>query len=293
LLTAVISSAGRTDTDAIVGAFRSRCPVGCNLELTVVASSEEATQAARDAAGRSRIVAAVGGDGTVADVATGIFRTDAVLGIVSNGSTNITGRSLGIPDDPYQAIALLIGPHVQRRIDVGRSGDRSFLHIAGAGIDAEVFSRTRPDWKRRVGWLAYVPPAVAALRFAPSTVRVTVDDDQVEARSPLVLIANGGSVIAPQFRVYPGIAPDDGWLDLLLFTPRTATEMASLLTRAGGMSLHRSPHVKRWQAKCIRIEALPPLSVQLDGDPRGMTPREFSVAPQGIAVVIPGSTRGS
>jgi YegS/Rv2252/BmrU family lipid kinase len=291
LLAAVISSSGRTDTDSIVAAFRSRCPVGCNLELTVVTSSEEATQAARDAAGRARIVAAVGGDGTVADVATGIFRTDAVLGIVSNGSTNITGRSLGIPSNPFQAIALLTGPHLQRRIDIGRSGDRSFLHIAGAGVDAEVFSRTRPDWKRRVGWLAYLPSAVAALKFAPSTVRVTVDADEVEARSPLVLVANGGSVIAPRFRVYPGIAPDDGWLDLLLFTPTTATELTSLLTRAGGMSLHRSPHVRRWRAKRIRIEAEPPLAVQLDGDPRGATPREFSVVPQGIAVVTPGSAR--
>ena len=138
-----------------------------------------------------------------------------------------------------------------------------------------------------MGWLAYLPPALAASRLSPSSVHLIVDGEQVEARSPLILVANAGSVIAPGFRLYPGIAPDDGWLDLLLFTPTSRAETMSLLARAVRMSLERSPHVRRWRVKHVRIEADPPLTVQLDGDVRGVTPREFTIIPRGISIVTP------
>ena len=243
--------------------------------------------AAHLAARHARIVVAVGGDGTVADVASGIFGSAAALGIVPAGSTNITARSLGIPGSPYHAVSLLAGPHRLRQIDVGRSDGRSFLHVAGAGLDAEMFRRTNPIWKRRARWLAYLPPAIASLSLTASTVRLTTDHDQIEAKSQLVLVANGGSVIAPRFRLYPGIEPDDGVLDLLVFSPPDPIAVFSVLSQAGRMRLERSPHVRRWKVTQVRIEADPPLSVQLDGDVHGTTPREFALSPRSLSVVVP------
>ena len=145
----------------------------------------------------------------------------------------------------------LAGPTRLRAIDIGRSEDRSFVHIAGAGFDAALFQGASPVWKRRLGWFAYLPAAVTALRLPPSDVRITADGAVFEARSSLVLIANGGSAIAPQFRIYPGITVDDGWLDVLIFTSSTPTQIASN-TRLCGDAATRSisprpapPHAHR------------------------------------------------
>lgn len=282
---AIVSGANRLGVSSIAASLQQRLSDEFSLEIAVVGSSHEATDAARQAAARADVVVAVGGDGTVADVATGMFGSPAALGIVPAGSTNITARTLGIPRTPEAAIALLAGSHFRRTIDVGRSDNRSFLHIAGAGFDAELFKGADPHWKRRLGWIAYLPAAAAALRLAPSHVRVIADDVPIEADSALVLIANGGSAIAPEFRIYPGIAVDDGWLDVLIFTPTTAIQIARTLGDASRQRLDRSPHVIRHRARDVRIEATPELSVQLDGDPRGTTPREFHLIPNGLRII--------
>jgi diacylglycerol kinase (ATP) len=284
---AIVSGASRLGADAVSASLKRHLGPSVGLRVHAVSSSDEATTAARAAAGNTDTVIAVGGDGTVADVATGIFRTGVALGIVPAGSTNITARSLGIPEDPENALALFGDRPLFRSIDVGRSGDRSFLHIAGAGFDAALFNFANPDWKRRVGWVAYVPAAAAALALPASEVRVITDETEIVARSSLVLVANGGSAIAPWFRIYPGILVDDGLLDVLVFTSSAPLEIAAVIWRAALQSLDRSPHVAWTRARTVRIEATPPLPVEMDGDPRGETPRAFHVAPGGLEVVVP------
>jgi YegS/Rv2252/BmrU family lipid kinase len=257
------------------------------IQVEVAGSSSEATAAANLAARSAAVVVAVGGDGTVADVATGIFSSGAALGIVPAGSTNIAARSLGIPSQPAAALALFGNSHRFRSIDIGRSNDRSFIHIAGAGFDAELFRAASPNWKRRLGWFAYLPAAAKALRLRPSEVRVTADGAVFEGRSALVLVANGASAITPQFSIYPGIAVDDGWLDVLIFTSSTPAQIATTLGYAGRQQLDRSPHVMHRRALSVEIEATPPLLVELDGDPRGTTPRAFKIIPLGLRVVTP------
>ncbi len=284
---AIISGTSRVGPDEIAASLAGNGDDDVDVQIRVANSSSEATSAANQAAQSAAIVIAVGGDGTVSDVATGIFGSSAALGVVPAGSTNIAARSLGIPADPAAALALLGGSHQLRAIDIGRSEDRSFVHIAGAGFDAQLFKGANPVWKRRLGWFAYLPAAIAALRLPPSDVRITADEAILDARSPLVLIANGGSAIAPQFRIYPGITIDDGWLDVLIFTSSTTAQVAMTLGFAGTQQLERSPHVVHRRARAVRIEAIPPLPVELDGDPRGTTPRQFSIIPLGLRVVTP------
>ena len=286
-LAAIVSGAGRLGADAVTASLTDHLGSRVDLQVHTVSSSAEATATAAASARDADIIIAVGGDGTVADVASGIFGSGAALAIVPAGSTNITARSLGIPADPGDALALLGEQSLFRVIDVGRSGDRSFLHIAGAGFDAELFNVANPKWKRRFGWVAYLPAAAAALALRPSEVRVIADNIEIVASSSLVLVANGGSAIAPGFRIYPGISVEDGWFDVLLFTPSTPGEIAATLWQAAMQRLDRSPHVSWHRARSVRIEATPSLPVELDGDLRGSTPREFHVVPNGLRVVVP------
>lgn len=284
---AVISSGSRLGADRIAESLAHRLGSTVGLSLYIVGSSSEATATAKKAAQTAHMVVAVGGDGTVADVATGILGTNATLGIVPAGSTNVTARSLGIPVNPKAAISLLAGPHAVQKIDVGRSMDRCFLNMAGAGFDAEIFRTANPDWKRRLGWLAYLPAAAAALRLMPSTVVVTADDTEIMTRSPLVLVANGAAAIAPTFKLHPDIEVDDGWLDVLVFTATTPAQVAATLGHLGSQRLHRSPHVVWQRARKVTIEADPPLAIELDGDLRGWTPREFNLLPGYLSVATP------
>jgi YegS/Rv2252/BmrU family lipid kinase len=282
-----VSGASRLSPDRVNATLAAGLGRDVEYQVDVATSSAEATAAANQAAASAAVVVAVGGDGTVADVATGIYGSSAALAIVPAGSTNITARSLGIPDDPSAALSLICGSYQLRSIDVGRSDDRSFVHMAGAGIDAALFSATSPTLKRHVGWFAYLPAAVAALRLPPSNVRVAADSAILEARTSLVLVANGGSAIAPEYRIYPGISVDDGWFDVIIFTPSTPAQIVATLGHAGKQQLDRSPHVTHTRARTVKIEAAPPLPVELDGDPRGTTPRQFTIVPLGLRVMTP------
>jgi diacylglycerol kinase (ATP) len=282
-----VSGASRLSPDRVESTLAAGLGRDVEVRVEIANSSAEATAAASQAAGSATVVVAVGGDGTVADVATGIYGSSAALAIVPAGSTNIAARSLGIPADPAAALSLISGSYQLRSIDVGRSDDRCFVHMAGAGLDAALFSATSPILKRHLGWFAYVPAAVAALRLPPSDIRIAADGEILEARSSLVLIANGGSAIAPEYRIYPGIAVDDGWFDVIVFTPSTPAQIAATLAHAGQQQLDRSPHVTQTRARTVEIDAAPPLPVELDGDPRGRTPRQFSIVPLGLQVVTP------
>lgn len=284
---AILSAGSRLGADQIATSLASRLRDRVDLSLTIVHSSAEATSAARALAQSANVIVAVGGDGTVADIATGILGSDAILGIVPAGSTNITARSLGIPANPRAAIELLLEPGTTTTIDVGVSGDRCFLNMGGAGFDAELFRTASPVWKKRLGWLAYLPAAAAALRLNPSSVVVTCDSEQVEVESPLVLVANGGAAVAPTFKLHPHIAADDGWLDVLVFTATTPPQVAATLGQLGSQRLDRSPHVVWRRARRVKIEANPALDVELDGDVWGLTPREFSVRAAALRVVVP------
>src|SRR4051812_34635098 len=156
LLPAEILENKRALSDRLLNDVRSHSEV----EIVISSSSDELVEAAHKAATAFDIVVAMGGDGTVSRVATGIFGSAAALGIIPFGSTNIIARSLGIPANPRNAIALLVGSHSRRVIDIGRCDDRCFLHMGGAGFDAEIFRQTSLEWKRRTGWIAYLPPAV-------------------------------------------------------------------------------------------------------------------------------------
>ena len=250
-IAAIVSGGSRVSPNEIVASLTRNSDD--DLEIHVANSSLEATRA-HLAAQKAEVVIAVGGDGTVSDVATGIFGSNAALGIIPAGSTNIAARSLGTWPN-QRLLSLCFGAPSARAIDIGRSDDRSFVHIAGADSTPN-FKGANPVWKRAPGWFAYLPAAMAALRLPPSDVRVTADDAILEARSPLVLIANGGSAVAPQFRIYPGITVDDGWLDVLIFTSSTPTQIATTLGFAGMQQLDRSPQVMHRRARTVSIEAI-------------------------------------
>lgn len=286
-VTVVVNPATRRDAATAVAAIRRAAPADTDLRFVETRGPGDAIGQTRHAARASGVVVAVGGDGTVADVATGLRGSGVPLGIVPAGSTNIIARELKIPTDPLAAAALLFGHHRLARRDLGICGDRVFLHMAGAGFDSRFFDGTDPRLKRRVGWVAYVPAAARSLRMPPVRFSIVVDDQRIEVTSALVVVANGGSIISPRLRLNPLIRSDDGLLDLLIFTATGAVPLARTLASLLSLRLHQSPYVVRIPARTVEMTAHPPLAVQLDGDVVDRTPVRFTIDPAAIDIVAP------
>jgi YegS/Rv2252/BmrU family lipid kinase len=294
-IVAIVNPATHRPADPIVEQLKAAVPDGVNLDVRLTERAGVTGETALAALPGADLIVAVGGDGTTADVAgaIGAYRdssgVDVPLAVIPAGSTNITSRELRIPRKIAEAIDLLYGRRASRfrGMDLCQANDRLFLHMAGSGLDSRLFSETNHDLKRRVGWLAYVPPTLKNLRIPPAIYRIETDGTTQTVESPLVLIANGGGLMSPRVQLYPGIRSDDGVLDVLIFTPASGVAILRTLGRTATRSLDRSPYVVRLRAKEVTLDADSPQPVQVDGDVALQTPVRFAIRDSGLRVVVP------
>ena len=281
----VANPATRSDARSIVRLLEREAPEGIRLDVCWTEGPRQARQLAeRHLAGAAAVIA-VGGDGTVSEVAGALVGTEIPLGVVPGGSTNIVAREAGVPSRHHAAVQLLFSSHRVRSIDVGICNDHAFLHMAGAGFDSRMFTLADPRLKRKVGWPAYLPAAMRALRDPAEHYVIDADGDTFEVWSPLVLVANGASIVDPRIRLLPDIRNDDGWLDLIVVTATRPTELARVIGRVATLQLHRSPFVRRMRARAITLQARRPVPVELDGDVVTGTPARFGVLPRAVRLI--------
>lgn len=284
----IANPATRVDARAVDSALRAEVPPHVSLDVLWTDAAGDAKSLAREAARDARCLIAIGGDGTVGEVASALVGTDIPLGIIPGGSTNIVARSHGIPKNPRLAAhAIFDASHEVVEMDVALCNDRPFLHMAGAGFDSQMFARADQALKRKAGWVAYLPAAMQALRLPPASVRITADGEALETRSPMVLVANGAAIIAPALTLSPGIRSDDGWLDLIVVTATRPHQLASVVGRLASLHFASSPWVIHRRVREVVLETGTPVPVQLDGDLAGETPARFGILPRALKVIVP------
>ena len=177
------------------------------------------------------VVLVAGGDGTVRAVAEVLAGTDVALCLVPSGTGNLLARNLKLAvDDMEQSIAAAFSG-VERVIDVasieivrpdGSKETRTFLVMAGVGLDAKIMSRTDPDLKKKVGWLAYAKALGAVLRDK-DYLRVQAPSDRGRRRhmrAQAVIVGNCGSLPA-NILLLPEALVDDGLLDVVVLKPES------------------------------------------------------------------------
>jgi len=252
--------------------------------------AEELARAAVDDG--TNLVVAVGGDGTINEVARALWSTAAALAVIPTGSGNAFARTLGIPLQPRDACQLLFAEPVSepRTIDAGTIDGHCFLTTAGIGIDALTCSiyASRGAHSRR-GLLPYLAAALqASRRFAPEEVTITVDDNTpIHATPAMVTIANGdqfgyGAVVAPGARM------DDGELDLRVVGARGALKRVWDCRRLFTGSIDRLSGLHCLKGRTIRIERGQPGPIQVDGEVfEAQTVLEIRVVPGALRVVAP------
>jgi diacylglycerol kinase (ATP) len=223
---AIIANSAKIDIEALKREVRRQeLAHGWDFSLwfeTSLAESGESQARAAAAAGVSLVVA-VGGDGTVRAVSDALTGLRMTLAIVPAGTGNLLARNLGIPlGDPATALSIAFSGR-SRRIDVGRLaltrqdgtvGQHSFLVIAGMGLDAKMIETTKPELKRRVGWLAYVE-AIVRILAKPTTLntRYSIDGSPEKTATINTLLIGNCGTVQGHFRLLPDAQLDDGRLD--------------------------------------------------------------------------------
>jgi len=240
--------------------------------------------------GFDRIVVA-GGDGTVLEVVSALVDSDAELALLPVGTGNQLAANMRLPKGVPRSIEVALNGG-RKKIDVGMLDGQPFTCIAGAGFDADV---VRPDsaLKRRVGYLAYVHAAAAsAFSPKPSDIHLEVDGEEIVCRGIGVEVANMPGLTAPMLRhpvdLVPDGKPDDGLLDVCVLAVETTVEFVTAVTSIVTGRLEKDPRLQYFRGREVKVEADPPLAVQIDGEIiDSTTPFTATVRPGALNLVVP------
>ncbi|MGH7563207.1 MAG: diacylglycerol/lipid kinase family protein [Gemmatimonadota bacterium] len=253
-------------------------------------SQDEPTiEVARRAAETAERVIAIGGDGTVTDVAAGILAAGSrvPLAVVPVGTANILALNLGIPDALAAAIDLAVGGRVAP-IDVGRVNGEIFLLTVSTGLHAEMVARADRESKRRWGVAAYgVAGWKANQAVEPTRHRVTCDGVEEEFHVTMTQVMNCGAVFRRAWELAPGVSPIDGRLDVLAYRAASIPEYMLAAAQVLRGAPTSTDLVEHRRAVHVRIATDLPVRVQRDGEPAGRTPVEIDLLPLALPVVMP------
>jgi diacylglycerol kinase (ATP) len=280
-----------------LAAARRRLEAG-GLDVTI-----EKTVAVGDGARLARaavqdgvgIVIAHGGDGTAADVATGLVGTSFPLGLLPGGTGNVLAGSLGVGRS-FVAAADTILAGVTRTIDLGRlttpAGTRYFCVNAAAGFAADLMAKTAQGAKRRYGVTAYAARAfVLATDLVRAASRVEVDGVVHEGLAATVIVANCGQLVPGVLSLGSHIHPDDGVLDVAVVDAASWVSALRSVWRLFQGRPEADRGITFYRGSTVRVSTEPTMSVQSDGEVLGTTPMSVELLPRALAVAVPAPGR--
>jgi YegS/Rv2252/BmrU family lipid kinase len=281
----------------------SRGPKRHEVEIVETNRRGHATRFAHDAARRGvDVVIGYGGDGTLNEVATGIAGTDTALGVLPGGSTNVFARTLGMPNDPIQAVEQLVaGIDAEdfRPIGLGQVNGRYFCFHTGIGFDAAVVQQVerRGSLKRWLGHPLFIWAGLTTWlrgydRKNPHF-RVSGDGgpDLDNGFFTIVLNTNPYTYLGNRpLDLSPDAGLDRGLVAISFSTMKARAILTSLAGALQGGGVQPADHLDiRTDVEHLTIENDTPFPYQLDGDALGETTKlDFVHVPEAVRLVFPG-----
>lgn len=266
---------------------------GKPIDASQVVFTERAGHAEEIAAAAPQhdIIAAVGGDGTVGEVISGIMKRAGEkpkLAIIPCGTGNDIARAAGLLSVDDAAAAL--HNETPRAFDLvrveGTAGHRYAFLFGNAGFSC--IPMMRPWMKRLLGATGAYYLAVLRQVFAyrAPQMNVRVDDQEYAGETFLVVAGNAEWVSGGSMRLSPGAIPDDGELNVSIIPSFPTTKILTRLFSSIANGTHiNEPGVKYITGKKVEVQSEPPAVVDLDGELFGTTPVTFSVAPHAIQIM--------
>ncbi len=292
---------------------------GWRVGLEETRARLEATQLAREAAkDGADVVVAVGGDGTVNEVARGLVGTDTALGVLPVGTTNVWALQMHIPalnpvgmDSTLARLTSDLEQRIDHRVplshyrtvlrnaadvllggktvpvDIGMADKRPFLLWCGVGLDAAVTESIPPEQKRALGPLAWVGTTLNKLRdYKSAAVTLTLDGAVKRVQTSLVVASN--------IQLYGGILPlgarayvDDGKLDVCVFHGEGILNYVQHVLKVAARTHVDDSEIDYYQPREVTVESSAPLPVHVDDEPFAITPVSISVVARALRVIVP------
>jgi diacylglycerol kinase (ATP) len=264
-----------------------------DVELLQTARKGDATRFARAALRQGReMVVAAGGDGTLNEIVNGIGANGSRvrLGLIPLGTGNDFARTLGLPTDLDEAIAVVAAGHT-RAVDLVRvTSDRVryFVNVSAGGFSGLVNEKLTPKMKKTWGPLAYLRSAVAALpQLRAYRTKVSLGKGKLLSLSLYNVVIANGRYVAGGRLIAPKASITDGLLDIILIKERTAAELALLAAQVAlGKHLSSDAIVFRRAAK-VTVNSKPGMWFNVDGELVGNQPASFEVLPRALQFVVP------
>lgn len=256
------------------------------FEAVVVFSDgiEHARQIAKEAVNKFQLIIAVGGDGTVNEVASAIVGSDTVLGIIPYGSGNGLSRFLHISMDPVKAIKDLSLAHVEV-IDSGKLNGQPFFNMAGMGFDAHI-SEVFSHGKKR-GFFTYIKSSMQEIaKYKPQAYHLEIDGKVYEREAFMLSFANS-SQYGNDAHISPHASVQDGLLDVCIIKKFPLWRFPEMGIRMITKTSDKTKYVEIIRGKNIRVKRSNPGPVHLDGEPQITgTDTLVEVVPNSLKVIV-------
>jgi diacylglycerol kinase (ATP) len=272
--------------------------IGLTFDFNYTEGVGHAMELARVAASDGyRYLVAVGGDGTVNEVANGILHSQnakaTALGVVSTGTGSDFARSAGLARD-YTTACNNLTSSKRLTIDVGvvtyqRGGQRQerfFVNSAGVGFDAAVVKETERLPKFFGGTIPYVAGMLRTLvSYKNKPIMLKVGDEEEHCCVLNVAVANG-NYMGGGMRIAPEAALDDRLLDVVVIGDMGKLELLKEFPTVYKGTHVNHPKVSVKKATNVVIESAEPMLVYADGELLGECPVEFGVVPKALSIVV-------
>jgi YegS/Rv2252/BmrU family lipid kinase len=257
-----------------------------SFEIQYTVAPQHGTELARAAAEKGAwAVVAVGGDGSVADIAAALAGSNTALGIIPKGSGNGLARTLKIPLELDQALQVINQGKIQQ-IDLGYVNDKMFISNAGVGFDALISKKFAKSERRGLSVYSWLVTKYLWL-YREWNWTIYIDGRKIETPAFLVNVANGQQ-FGYNFKIAPNASVTDGRLDVTIIRsfPKIFGGVLALRARYGDIA--DSSYVECIQAKTLTIEHPDLKWMQTDGDPQRCANRlDFRVEPGALKVIVP------
>lgn len=225
-------------------------------------AAEIAQQAAIDG---FDVVVAVGGDGTVNEVARSLVHTQTALGIIPCGSGNGLARHLYIPMNPEGALQVLADCQI-RSLDYGRINGTPFFCTCGVGFDAFVSDKFAKSGRR--GLLTYIENTLReGVNYKAQTYDIEIDGQPLTFKAFLIACANA-SQYGNNVYIAPAASMTDGLMDVTVMEPFSILEGPQIALQLLNKHIEDNSRIHSYRCRKLVIHRAEPGVIHYDGDPK-------------------------
>ena len=256
------------------------------IEIKYTEHANHAYELSKEAAANGYYgVLAIGGDGTVNEVASALCDTETALGIIPLGSGNGLARHLRIPLNIDKAISIINENHIEN-FDYCTANDRKFFCTCGLGFDAQVSSTFAKRGKR--GPVGYFQSAISEyIKYRSQTYKITSSNGIIKEKAFIIACGNA-SQYGNNAYITPNADMQDGEIDVTVMLPITPFDTAMLGLLLFSKHIDQDVNIISFRTADLSIERESEGIMHLDGEPVNMPKTiEIKCHKGGLKIFVP------